>query len=87
MKAKLLKKLRSIGRNQITVYEEERTDGIITGMSYGYNDRSYRGLFEIGNTEEEVKEKACKIYLKENIYSIRSKYKKYSIKNKEGDKC
>lgn len=38
----------------------------------------YAGLFSYGNTEQEVKEKACQVYLQTNIESIRKKYGKYS---------
>ena len=56
MKTKLLKKLRAIGREQITIYSVTTTTSLrgeyITGMSYGYNDDAYKGLFTFGDTEE-----------------------------------
>lgn len=52
-----------------------------TGMRYGFNDKEYSGLFKLGNTESDVKEKAARIYLSNNIDSIRKKYSKYSRKN------
>ena len=78
MKAKLLKRLRSIGRGMITVHTITTTGNTITGMSYGYDYDEYAGLFSYGNTEQEVKEKACQVYLQTNIESIRKKYGKYS---------
>jgi hypothetical protein len=81
MKVKLLKKLRNIGRSMVNVHSITTTNGITTGMSYGINSDEYRGLFDYGDTESNVKEKACKIYLKTNIDSIRKKYSKYSRKN------
>ena len=63
MKYKLLKKLRRRGRNQITIHSITRTDDCITGMSYGFDEDEYRGLFDFGDTEEEVKNKAARIYI------------------------
>ena len=63
MKSKLLKKLRRRGRNQITIHSITKTDGCITGMSYGFDEDEYRGLFDFGDTEEEVKNKAARIYI------------------------
>lgn len=64
MKAKLLKKLRNRGRDSINIISVTKTGNTITGMSYGYNDDDYKGLFDIGNTEYDVKEKAARIYVK-----------------------
>ena len=63
MKVKLLKKLRRIGRNQITIYSITKEDNIVVGMSIGYNSDDYKGLFVFGDTEEEVYKKAEKIYI------------------------
>jgi hypothetical protein len=78
MKVKLLKKLRQIGRGMVNVYSVTTTNGTVTGMKIGYDENEYRGLFSFGNTEAEVKEKACKIYLQNNIEAIRKKYAKSS---------
>lgn len=77
MKVKLLKRLRQIGRSMINVNSITTTDGIVTGMKIGYDEDEYRGLFSFGDTEADVKEKACKIYLQTNIEAIRKKYRKY----------
>lgn len=86
MKAKLLKRLRTIGRNQINIHSVTRTTTwrgeFITGMRYGYNNDAYAGLFELGDTEEDVRNKAMKIYIDNNMEWIRKKYKKYSRKYK-----
>lgn len=86
MKAKLLKKLRTTGRNQIDIYSVTKTTTwrgeYITGMSYCYHNDDYSGLFELGDTEEDVRNKAMKIYFKKNIDYIREKYKKYSKKHR-----
>jgi len=81
MKVKLLKRLRQIGRSMVNVYSVTKTNGTVTGMKLGFDEDIYRGLFSFGNTEADVKEKACKIYLQANIESIRKKYRKYSRKN------
>lgn len=86
MKAKLLKRLRAIGRNQINIYSVTRTTTwrgeFITGMSYSCNNGVYAGLFELGDTEEDVRNKAMKIYFYNNMEWIKEKYKKYSRKYK-----
>jgi hypothetical protein len=79
MKVKLLKRLRQTGRNMVNIYSVTTTDGTVTGMQVGYNEDEYRGLFSFGDTEADVKEKACKIYLQTNIEAIRIKYRNYSI--------
>lgn len=86
MKTKLLKKLREVGRSQINIYSVTRTTTwrgeYITGMSYGYNDDAYKGLFTFGDTEDEVRNRAMKIYFENNMEYIRHKYRKYSRKYK-----
>ena len=86
MKTKLLKKLRCIGRCQVSIYSVTTTTTwrgeFITGMSYGYNNDAYKGLFTLGDSEDEVRDKAMKIYFKNNMDWIREKYKKYSRKYK-----
>ena len=87
MKAKLLKKLRTVGRNQINIYSVTKTTTwrgeFITGMSYSYSNNDYSGLFELGDTEEDVRNKAMEIYFKNNIDFIREKYKNYARKYKK----
>ena len=89
MKTKLLRKLRNRGRDIIEVYSITKescrfsSDEVITGMSYGYSGSEYSELFSFGNTEAEVREKACKIYLNKIIKDIRKKYWRYSVKNKK----
>lgn len=80
MKVKLLKKLRQIGRNKINIHSVTTTNGVVTGMKYGYDFDEYRRLFNYGDTEEDMKRKACNIYLKLNIDYLREKYAKYSVK-------
>lgn len=84
MKAKLLKRLRNTGRNAIDVLSVTTTSSFgsksITGMSYSYTGDEYKGLFSYGETEGEVREKACNIWLSHNIERLRIKYKKYTRK-------
>ena len=86
MKVKLLKKLRDIGRSQVNIYSVTRTTTwrgeCITGMSYGYSDSVYKGLFDFGDSENDVRDKAMRIYFRKNMDSIRHKYRKYSRKYK-----
>ena len=74
--------MRKIGRNKIKIYSFTTTNGTVTGMKIGYDEDEYRGLFSFGDTEAVVKEKACQIYLENNINLIRKKYVKYSKKFK-----
>jgi len=76
MKVKLLKKIRSHGRSRITIISVTTTNGITTGMKVGYDSPEYSGLFEMGDTESVVKEKACRIYLQNNMQSIRERFLK-----------
>ena len=52
----------------------------IRDRSIGYNEDAYSGLFNFGNTEEQVLKKAEDVYLNNNIDLIRKRYKKYSVK-------
>lgn len=74
MKAKLLIKLRNIGREMINITSVTKENGVTIGMSYGYDYNEYKGLFELGDTEEDVKEKSARIYIKTNINEICKKY-------------
>lgn len=78
MKVKLLKRLRYIGRDMLSIHSITTSGGYVTGMGYYYSGKEYSDLFDFGDTEADVKEKACKIYLQTNIEAIRKKYKKYS---------
>lgn len=81
MKVKLLKRLRREANSQITVYSVRTSNGTVTGMKYGMNDDAYSGLFSWGDTEQDIINKAAKIFFEINMPSIREKYKKYSVKN------
>lgn len=92
MKVKLLKKLRKQGRNKVhilstTTEKRHFSDGWITvGMSYSFNEPEYSDLFFFGDTEEDVKDRAMRIFLKTNMDSIRDAYKKYTRKYKSNKK-
>ena len=70
MKVKLLKKLRRRGRNQVHIHSVTKTDGIVTGMSVGYDEDKYGGLFEFGDTKEDVKKKAERIYIEDQLKQV-----------------
>ena len=85
MKTKLLKKLRHTVRNVIDIISVTTTSSAfseeyISGMSYSYTGKEYRDLFSIGNTENEVRQKACHIWFLNNIEQIKKKYRKYTRK-------
>ncbi len=83
MNVKLLKKLRKIGYSKVTIYSVTKTNGLTTGMKIGFDEDEYRGIFELGDTEADVKHKACKIYLQTNIDAIRKRYSKRRKAGKE----
>lgn len=76
MKTKLLRKLRNEGRKIINVYSITTTRGVVTGMSYGYSSPDYRDLFFLGDTEEDVREKAMRIYMEKEVKRRREKRRK-----------
>ena len=67
MKVKLLKRLRREADDEVTIYSITKQGGIVTGMRYGYNSKPYSDLFELGDTESDVKRKAFHIYIQENM--------------------
>lgn len=83
MKTKLLKKIRKIGKSQINIYSFTKKDDINIGMSFGCDSDLYCNLFEIGDTEDDINNKAIRVYYDNNKDCIREKYTKYSIKNKK----
>ena len=78
MKTKLLRKIRRAGSMQIRIYSVTRENGMTVGMAIGANDSLYCGLFEMGDTENEVINKAIRIYYETHIDKIRADFKKYS---------
>jgi len=63
MKCRLLKRLRRIGRSKITIHSITTTDDYSSGMSYGFDEDEYSDLYYLGDTEEEVRDKAARIYI------------------------
>lgn len=63
MKTKLLKRLRRRGKNMVSIYSVTTCRGVVTGMSYGYSSPEYSDLFFLGDTEEDVRDKAMRIYI------------------------
>ena len=92
MKVKLLKKLREEGRNKVHILSttaEKRSfsdEWINVGMRYSFDEPEYSDLFFIGDTEEDVKDRAMRIFFKTNMASIRGAYKKYTRKYKSNKK-
>ena len=83
MKTALLKRLTRQSRNEVTIHSITKDgDGFAIGMSYGYDENCYKGLFELGDIEKGIMQKVRHIYIQRYFGWIRKKYKKYSIKNK-----
>jgi hypothetical protein len=89
MKVKLLKKLRQIARERVTIYsvttEESWRGKYVTGMSIGYNLPQYAHIFSFGMTEDDVKKKAEKIFFETEMEWVRKRYKKYTRRYKYGN--
>lgn len=77
MKTKLLRKLRSEGRNVINIYSITTQRGVVTGMRYGYSSSDYADLFFFGDTEDDVRDKAMRIYIGKEIERRRKKQKRH----------
>lgn len=82
MKTKLLKKLRAIGRNRVSINSVTWTTTwrgrFVSGMSIGYSFPQYAHIWDFGMTEEDVHEKAMKIFFETEMDWFREKYKKYT---------
>ena len=76
MKTKLLKRLRKQGRNMVNIYSVTTCRGLVTGMSYGYSSPEYSDLFFLGDTEDDVRDKAMRIYIANEIKRRRERGKK-----------
>ena len=71
MKCRLLKRLRRRGRNKVNIHSITRSGDLVTGMSYGFDEDEYGGLFDLGDTEADVKNKAARIYIQGYLDSKR----------------
>ena len=90
MKTKLLKKLRDIGRNRVSIHSVTRTTTwrgeFVSGMSIGYSLPQYAHIWDFGMTEEDVHKKAMKIFFDTEMDWVRKEYKKYTRKYRYGRK-
>lgn len=90
MKTKLLKKLRYIGRNRVTIISVTRTTNqrgeFVTGMSISYSFPQYAGIWDFGMKEEDVYNEAIRIFFQTEMEWVRKKYKKYTRKYRYGIK-
>lgn len=73
MKVKLLKKLRRRGQDQVDIHSVTTSGGIVTGMSYAHPGGKYRDLFCFGDTEQDVKKKAERMYIEDYLQAERAK--------------
>lgn len=84
MKVKLLKKLRNIGRNRISINSVTRTTTYrgeyVSGMSISYGLPQYANIWDFGMTEEDVYNKAMMIFFQTEMDWVRTKYKKHTRK-------
>lgn len=76
MKTKLLRRLRREGWNKITVYKVTMQRGVVVGMTYGYAGEEYRGIFSLGDTEEDVHYNAMMIYMRKEVERLKNKRRK-----------
>lgn len=82
MKAKLLKKLRRIGRDQVHLYSISIEHGCCMGWSYGHpNDDDYKNLSLLGESpnfkdcERELQRQACDIYIEKWLANNKESWK------------
>ena len=76
MRTKLLRRLRAEGRDVITIYSIKTRGGLVVGMSYGCPSDDYHGLFSLGDDENDVRDKAMRIYIEKEIERRRKKNSK-----------
>lgn len=60
----------------INIISVTRCGDDIVGMRVGYDEDEYRHIFSYGDTEEDVKNKAARIYIETNMDRLRKRYKK-----------
>lgn len=77
MKTKLFKRLRREGRNMVHIYSVTITSNwrgsVVTGMSYSYKSDEYAHLFNFGDTEDDVRDKAARIFMEKEVLRLRQK--------------
>lgn len=76
MKTRLLKKLRAEGRNMVDIYSVTTCRGVVTGMSYSIKSPEFKGIFSLGDTEDDVRDKAMRIYIAREIERRRARQKR-----------
>lgn len=76
MKTKLLKRLRKQGRDMITIYSMTTMRCGVVAMSCGYKSDGCRLLFSFGDSEEDVRNKAARIYMEKEVARRRNKKRK-----------
>lgn len=84
MKVKLLKKLRNIGRNRVSINSVTRTTTwrgeFVSGISISYSLPQYANIWDLGMNEDDVYKKAIEIFFETEKDWVRGKYKKYTRK-------
>lgn len=51
----------------VNIYSVTTCRGLVTGMRYGYSSPEYSDLFFLGDTEDDVRDKAMRIYIANEI--------------------
>lgn len=75
MKVKLLKRLKRQSKDFATLYSHSKTNGIHSGLIYGYDSDEYSGLSDC-TSEKDFYQKLFYRYMELNIDRLRLKYKK-----------
>lgn len=75
MKVRLLKRLKRQSKDFATLYSHSKTNGIHSGLSYGYNLDEYAGLSN-ATSEKDFYQRLFYRYMELNIDRLRFKYKK-----------
>lgn len=71
MKAKLLKILRRRGRDKVHIHSYTTRDNRIVGMKYGYSDNLYADIFYLGDSVDDVKNRAARRYMTDYVARVK----------------
>lgn len=75
MKTKLLRKIRRRANNEIHITSITNRGGITIGMSYTHDEDYYSGLFDLGDSKDDVMRKVQHIYFEKHKSKYYKKYK------------
>lgn len=60
----------------VDIYSVTTCRGVVTGMSYSIKSPEFKGIFSLGDTEDDVRDKAMRIYIAREIERRRARQKR-----------